>query len=98
MTEGVNTIKTSKFAIEVHKRISSNDAYVKLTVQMDKIHDKKMILEEIRDEIDDKICMAEDEWSNIYDTRLAYKNILEKKITAELMKDPEMIKLKDVYE
>lgn len=98
MTEGVNTIKTSKFAIEVYKRISANAEYVKLTAQMDKVHDKKMTLVEIRDEIDDKICMAEDEWSNIYDTRLALKNILEKQITTKFMKDPEMVKLKNVYE
>ena len=91
-------VKTSKFEQEVRKAIRKDPEYAQLTEQMETIQAKQVALDEQYDEIAAQIHAARDEYRAVYDKRFDVESTLEKKITAELMKDPEMAKLVDVYE
>lgn len=91
-------VKTSKFEQEVRKAIRKDPEYAQLTEQMETIQAKQVALDEQYDEIAAQIHAARDEYHAVYDKRFDVESTLEKKIRTELMKDPEMAKLVDVYE
>lgn len=91
-------VKVSKFEQELRKIMRSDPEYAKLTKQMEAIQAKQVALDEQYDEIAAQISTARDEYRAVYDKRFDVEMALEKKIRAELMEDPEMAKLVDVYE
>lgn len=91
-------VKVSKFEQEVRRIMRSDPEYAQLTKQMEVIQAKQIALDEQYDEIAAKIHAARDEYRAVYDKRFKIECALEDKISAELMRDPEMAKLVDVYE
>lgn len=91
-------VKTSKFEQEVRKAMRKDPEYARLTEQMEAVQAKQVVLEEKYDEIAAQIHKARDEYRAVYDKRFKVECELEEKIRTELMQDPEMVKLKDVYE
>lgn len=91
-------VKVSKFEQEVRRIMRSDPEYAQLTEQMETIQAKQVALDEQYDEIAAQIHAARDEYRAVYDKRFDVESTLEKKIRTELMKDPEMAKLVDVYE
>lgn len=91
-------VKVSKFEQEVRRIMRSDPEYAQLTEQMETIQAKQVALDEQYDEIAAQIHTARDEYRAVYDKRFDVESTLEKKIRTELMKDPEMAKLVDVYE
>ena len=94
----VYEIKVSKFEQEVRKAMREDPEYAKLTEQMEAVQAKQVALDEKYDEIAAQIHKARDEYRAVYDERFKVECELDKKIRAELMQDPEMAKLVDVYE
>ena len=94
----VYEIKISKFEQEVRKAMRKDPEYAQLTEQMEAVQAKQVALDEKYDEIAAQIHKARDEYHAVYDERFKVECELEKKISAELMKDPEIAKLVDVYE
>lgn len=91
-------VKVSKFEQEVRRIMRSDPEYAQLTEQMETIQAKQVALDEQYDEIAAQIHAARDEYRAVYDKRFDVESTLEKKIRTELMEDPEMAKLVDVYE
>lgn len=91
-------VKVSKFEQEVRKTMGKDPEYAQLTEQMEAVQAKQVALDEKYAEIAAQIHEARDEYRAVYDERFKVECKLEKKIRAELMQDPEMAKLVDVYE
>jgi hypothetical protein len=94
----VYEVKVSKFEQEVRKAMRKDPEYAKLTEQMEAVQAKQVALDEKYDEIAAQIHEARDEYRAVYDKRFKVECELEEKIRTELMADPEMAKLVDVYE
>lgn len=93
-----NKIKLSKFEQKVNKIMCATPEYVQLIEQMEKVQAKKVALYKKYDKIAAQIDAVEDEYRPLYDKRCKMQCKLSEKISAELMKDPEMAKLVDVYD
>lgn len=91
-------VKVSKFEQEVRRIMRSDPEYAQLTEQMETIQAKQVALDEQYDKIAAQIHAARDEYRAVYDKRFKVECKLEEKIRTELMRDPEMAKLIDVYE
>lgn len=93
-----NKIKLSKFEREVNKIMCATPEYVQLIEQMEKVQAKQVALDKKYVEIAAQIQAARDEYRPLYDKRCRMQRELGEKISAELMKDPKMAKLVDVYD
>ena len=91
-------VKVSKFEQEVHKKVLSNPEYVQLVSKMEAVHDKQVALHEKREKLQAEIWNIDNEYADLYNEKSRIKYKLEKEISSQLMKDPEMVKLVDVYE
>ena len=94
----VYEIKISKFEQEVRKAMRKDPEYARLTEQVEAVQAKQVALEEKYDEIAAQIHKTRDEYRTVYDERFKVECELDKKIRTELMADPEMAKLVDVYD
>lgn len=93
-----NKIKLSKFEQEVNKIMCATPEYVQLIEQMEEVQAKKVALDKKYVEIAAQIQAARDEYRPMYDKRCRMQCELAEKISTELMKNPEMAKLVDVYD
>lgn len=81
MQEHIKTFEPDNGIYEV---IYSNYNYVHITEQMEDVHEKQVALHEELDEIITQIHGLEAEWNDLYNMRLALKNILKNKAKAKL--------------
>lgn len=91
-------IKISKFEQEVNKVMRTTPEYVQLIKQMEEVQAKQVALHEKYVEIAEQIQKVDNQYSDLYDKRFEMQYELKKEISDELMQDPEMAKLVDVYE
>lgn len=91
-------IKISKFEQEVNKVMRTTPEYVQLIKQMEEVQAKQVVLHEKYVEIAEQIQKVDNQYSDLYDKRFEMQYELKKEISDELMQDPEMAKLVDVYE
>ena len=91
-------IKLSKFEQEVNKIMCTTPEYVQLIKQMKEVEAKQVALDKKYAEIAAQIQAARDEYKPLLDKRYEMQRELGEKISAELMKDPKMAKLVDVYD
>lgn len=93
-----NKVKVSKFEQEVHRMVVSNSEYVQITSEMKAVYDKQITLHEKLEKLQAEIWNIDNEYADLYNKKSKIKYELEKEISGQLMKDPEMAKLVDVYE
>lgn len=93
-----NKIKLSKFEQEVNKIMCTTPEYVQLIKQMKEVEAKQAALDKKYAKIAAQIQAARDEYRPLLDKRYEMQRELGEKISAELMKNPEMAKLMDVYD
>ena len=91
-------VKFSKFEQEVHRMVLSNPEYAQLTSEMEVVHDEQVVLHEKLEELQAKIYNVDNEYADLQEKKFKVKYKLEKEISSQLMKDPEMAKLVDVYD
>lgn len=94
----VYEVKVSKFEQELHRIVLSNPEYVQLTSEMEAVHDEQVALHEKLEELQAKIYNTDNKYADLCEKKLEVKHKLEKEISSQLMQDPEMAKLVDVYE
>ena len=91
-------VKVSKFEQEVHRIVLSNPEYVQLTSEIKAVHDKQITLHEKLEELQAKIYNTDNKYADLQEKKFKVKYKLEKEISSQLMKDPEIAKLVDVYD
>lgn len=67
--------------------IYSNPNYIRITEQMEDVHEKQVALTAQLDEIVAQIHGLEAEWTDLYNMRLALKNIIKNKAQAKLAEE-----------
>lgn len=80
-------IEPSESENEINATIYSNPSYVQITEQMEDVHERQIALTAKLDEIVAQIHGLEAEWKDLYNMRLALKNIIKNKVKAKLAEE-----------
>lgn len=80
-------VEPSESENEINATIHSNPNYVRITEQMEDVHERQIALTAKLDEIVTQIHGLEAEWNDLYNMRLALKNIIKNKTKVKLAEE-----------